>query len=154
MSAGSTEVPSFRQTTLGDAPAILDLLEAAFERWPAFDISVPALEHLLWKMQPPGIEPNHTVGEIDGQIIVLELRWMGPATLDGREVITNDGVDMAVHPDFQSRGFSRLINDAPSRTPDVIEGRELSCEIVRLDVGRRGRSDDADRLGDRRQRPS
>jgi hypothetical protein len=110
-------VPSFRQATLGDAPAILELLEASFERWPGFDIPVPAMDHLLWKMQPPGIEPNHTVGEVDGQIVALELRWMGPALLDGREVVTNDGVDMAVHPDWQGRRFSRLINDAPSRLP-------------------------------------
>jgi len=110
--------PSFRQASIEDAPAILALLEAAFvEGWPDFDITVPALDHLLWKMQPPGIETNHTVGEIDGQIIALELRWMGPALLDGRELITNDGVDSAVHPDFQGRGYSRIINDAPSRLP-------------------------------------
>ena len=113
MSADGSESRSFRQATLDDAPAMLAVLEAAFERWPAFDISVPALEHLLWKMQPPGIEPNHTVGEIDGEIIALELRWMGKALLDGREVMTNDGADMAVHPNFQGRGFSRRINEAP-----------------------------------------
>ena len=119
MSADGSESLSFRQATLDDAPAMLAVLEAAFERWPAFDISVPALEHLLWKMQPPGIEPNHTVGEIDGEIIALELRWMGKALLDGREVMTNDGADMAVHPNFQGRGFSRRINEAPSRTPQA-----------------------------------
>ena len=57
----TSEEPTFRRATVEDAPAMAEVMEIAFGRWPAFDIPVTAVEHLQWKMQPPGgIPANHT----------------------------------------------------------------------------------------------
>jgi hypothetical protein len=40
-----------RNATRADEPAMLEFLFGAFQRWPAFQIEVPAIEHLRWKMQ-------------------------------------------------------------------------------------------------------
>ena len=62
------EQPAFRRATVEDAPAILAVIEAAFDSWPSFEIPVSRLEHLQWKMQPPvDIEPGHTLAQDVGR---------------------------------------------------------------------------------------
>ncbi len=113
MSSEDSTTPTFRAATLDDAPDILQTLEAAFGRWPDFDLEVTPLEHLRWKMQPPdGLQPNNTVGLVGSEVIAVELRWMSLAQLGDREVVTNDGMDQAVDPRYQGRGYSRQLNDA------------------------------------------
>ena len=95
---------------------MLGVIEAAFDRWPPFDLGVPALDHLLWKMQPPGDLPvRHTVGVIDGQIMATALRWMAEAEVDGQILIVNDGANIAIDPAYQGRGFSRMMNQSEIR---------------------------------------
>lgn len=98
--------PEFRLATTADVPEMLGLFEAAFGEWPAADLSVSPLEHLKWKMElAPGVPATHPVGLIDGWIVAAVLRWGAPAKLGDRECFTNTGADLAVHPDFQGRGF-------------------------------------------------
>lgn len=139
MTSDDSNTPTYRAATLDDAPGILRTLEAAFGHWPDFDLEVPALEHLRWKMQPPdGLTPNNTVGLIGDEVMAVELRWMSLTQLGDREVATNDGMDQAVDPRYQGRGYSRALNDAkaalqqmgelgidtPSRNERVLNSRQ------------------------------
>ena len=64
-----------RNATRADDPAMLELLFGAFQRWPAFQIEVPAIEHLRWKMQSRPLAPRHQwVAETDGRIVAMMLR--------------------------------------------------------------------------------
>ncbi len=107
--ADGAETPMFRLATLDDAPEMLRVLEAAFERWPEFDIDVTPLAHLQWKMSSPvdGLLP-HTVGTLDGQVIAAAIRWASYVHVDGRVLSTSSGADQAIHPDYQGRGFAAL----------------------------------------------
>lgn len=115
MTSEDSRRPTYRAATLEDAPGILRALEAAFGHWPDFDLEVSPLEHLRWKMQPPdGLQPNNTVGVLGDEVVAVELRWMSLTRLGDREVVTNDGMDHAIHPRFQGRGYSQQLNDANS----------------------------------------
>ena len=64
-----------RLATLEDVPAMLAVLEAAFPRWPAFDLQATAAEHLRWKLSPPeGVPASSVVGLLDGEIVALVIR--------------------------------------------------------------------------------
>lgn len=133
-----TNAPNFRVGTPDDAPEMLQVILAAFGTWPAFDIAVPPLDHLRWKLDPPdGLEPQHTVGELDGRLVAVELRWVSRAQIYGREIVTNDGADKAIIPAFQGLGLSRMMDaaqrqigqdgdlgiDTPSRNVRVLASR-------------------------------
>lgn len=112
--AGSpdSDEPTIRDATLDDAPAILEVIEAAYERWPPVEVSVTPLAHLRWKMSPPGGIPlHHTIVEVGERTAAVELRWVCHVLIGGGEYMAEIGADLAVHPDFRGRGLSRLIKD-------------------------------------------
>lgn len=114
----ASEVPAFRRATVADAPAILEVIEAAFDEWPSFEIPVSRLKHLEWKMQPPvEIEPGHTLGEIDGRVMCVELRWLSDCYVGGEVWLGNVGADKSIRPEYQGRGFNRALNTADVRLP-------------------------------------
>ena len=86
--------PAFRRGDVQDAPGILRVLDSAFPSWPPFEIDVPALDHLRWKMTPPpGLPRNtHAIVEIDGEIVAVQLRWPTHAHLRGEELPSEVGV--------------------------------------------------------------
>lgn len=101
-----------RNATAEDLPAILHVLETAFERWPAVELDRPPLEHLAWKMSGAGFGPDaHGVVEYEGKVIACKLRWFARVWLSGTERITDVGADQAALPEFQGRGIGRLSND-------------------------------------------
>lgn len=133
-----------RCAELADAPAILNVVQAAFPAWPLVPIDVDPLEHLEWKMTPPGGDVRyHTVVTLDGDVVASKLRWVGRAQLRGDEYATASGADFAVKPAYQGRGLGRMIVDW-ERTGDRARGElafDLAAtnEIIRNSLGRKGK---------------
>ena len=104
--------PEFRLATAEDAPEILRVMEAAFERWPSPEISVPAVEHLRWKMAlAPGVPATHAVGLLDGRIVAAVLRWGAPVKVGALQGLANGGADLAIDPDYQGRRIGKPLAD-------------------------------------------
>ena len=101
---------SFREATLDDVTAMVSVLEAAFSRWPDFEIEVTAAEHLRWKMCPPGdLMAASVVGLVDGAIVTVATRWAAMATLGGEDCAVDSGADLAIPPEMQGRGYGRQL---------------------------------------------
>jgi hypothetical protein len=114
--------PKVRNASEADQPELVKLLLRAFRRWPAFEIQVPALEHLRWKMRSVGITArDHFVAEIDGRIVAMMLRIVRRVRLQGRDCLGRDGVDAAVDPGCQGRGLFGAIDDCAEESPRTAE---------------------------------
>jgi hypothetical protein len=118
--AMSEEVPeaTIRIAREDDWPQIVELLLRVFRRWPTFQLDVPPLEHLRWKMRSDPIAARHQwVTEIDGQIAATLLRVVKSVRIKGRDFPLRDNVDVVVDPRHQKRGLyiamSRHAWDSP-----------------------------------------
>lgn len=111
MASNHDAQPVFRRGTVDDADGLLHVIEAAFPQWPPFEIDVPRIDHLRWKMTPPAPLPRdtHAIVELDGTIVATQLRWPTRAHVRGEEVPSEVGGDLAVHPSARGLGLSRLI---------------------------------------------
>jgi hypothetical protein len=105
-----------------DEAQIVELLSRAFRRWPQFEIPVPAVEHLRWKMRSdPVAGRHHWVGEIDERIVVVLLRIIRRIRVKGRDCLARDGVDAAVDPDRQEHRLYSSMVDASKTRPQYFE---------------------------------
>jgi GNAT superfamily N-acetyltransferase len=105
-----------------DQAQIVELLSRAFRRWPKFEIPVPALEHLRWKMRSDPVAPRHQwIGELDGRIVVTLLRVIRRIRVRGRDCLIRDGVDAAVDPDYQDQGLYSAMVDESKERPQYFE---------------------------------
>jgi len=106
--------PIVRTATLQDAPQILEVLFAAFERWPLFDLDVSPLAHLMWKLETatgdPG--PQHLVAIVDGTVAGVLLAWPGEAKAGSRLLASYNPTDIAVAPRYRGRSISKLLIEA------------------------------------------
>jgi GNAT superfamily N-acetyltransferase len=95
----------------GDEQGILDLLTAAFGRWPAVDIDVPPIDHLRWKLtsDPLALKSHYVAVANDGRIIGVQIIIVQHLKYGDRMLLADTCTDYAVHPDFQGRGLSREI---------------------------------------------
>ena len=102
--------PTFRPLAPGDAEAVLEVLDAAFERgWPNIPLSASPLEHLQWKIEcPQPVPASSSVAEVDGRIIGYSGVVARDAWVRGRRMPGRSGGDSAIHPDFQGQGILRL----------------------------------------------
>jgi len=108
---------------------MLAVIEAAYGTWPGFDLTVPAIEHLRWKMAPgDGLHPKHIVILIEDQIVVSRLRWQNHIQIGGHTYLNETGADLAVHPEFQGRGLARLMVD--TWTPEFLADPKASLGMV------------------------
>ena len=100
-----------------DEAQIVELLSRAFHRWPRFEIPVPAIEHLRWKLRSdPVAGRHHWVGETDDRIVVVLLRIIRRIRVKGRDCLARDGVDAAVDPDCQEhRLYSSMVDESKER---------------------------------------
>jgi len=111
-----------RNAREADEPEMLELLFRAFQRWPAFEIQVPPLEHLRWKMRSDPIAARHRwVAEIDGRIVAMMLRIVRRVRVKGRDHLTRDGVDVAVDPRHQGLGLYGAMLDHAHESPQDAE---------------------------------
>ncbi len=108
----ATTDPLFRDATVEDALAMLEVIGAAFARWPPVDVAVPPIEHLRWKMSPPGDIPlHHVIVFVEGRPAADQSRWVCRLQVGANDYIGDTPADLAVHPAFQGQGFSRLIKE-------------------------------------------
>ncbi|MDA0351908.1 MAG: hypothetical protein O3A10_06820 [Chloroflexi bacterium] len=143
------EAPVFRKATLEDAPGILRVLEAAFSRWPGFELAgTTPLEHLRWKLTelkadtPSG---NHVV-TVGGEIVGTRLHWYAPVRVAGLEYDCDGGADVAVHPAWQGRQIGKILVaerdrvaaqarqiqiGTPSRSPQLLHLNDIPDHILR-----------------------
>jgi len=89
-----------------DDEAIVELLEAAFRRWPKIDAGVAPVDHLRWKKlcDPEGDDYN-CVAETEGRIVGTQFFWIQDLKVGDGTLRSAQGVDFYVHPDYQGRGI-------------------------------------------------
>ena len=79
---------TIRNAREADWPQMVDLLFRAFHRWPAFELSVPPLEHLRWKARSDPMTPRHQwVTEVDGRIVAMIVRIIRRVRVRGEDYI-------------------------------------------------------------------
>ena len=137
-----------RNASEPDQPKMLELLLRAFRRWPEFEIPVPALEHLRWKLRSDPIAARHQwVTEIDQRIAAMALRIFPRVRVRGRDYLARHDVDAAVDPDYQGRGLYRAILDHVFASP---RDREFSLTFwfsTNPKTRRLGRAEDGEPFG-------
>ena len=107
-----------RTASEGEEPEMLDLLLRAFQRWPAFEVQVPAVEHLRWKMRSDPISCQHQwVGEVEGRIAGIILRVVRRIRVKGRDCLAREGVDAAIDPRFEDQRLYTAIVDHVRESP-------------------------------------
>ena len=119
-----------RNADEADVPQMVEVLLRAFRGWPAFEIEVPAVEHLRWKMRSDPMAPrNQWVTEVDGRIAGLSLAIVRRVRMRGQDYLVRDGVDAAVDPGYQGRRLYSSMADELESTPQTAEF-DLGCGYV------------------------
>lgn len=99
---------------------MLQVLQAAFGRWPKTDISVAAIDHLQWKRESdPEAEAYHCVAELEGRIVGVQLYIVQDVTVRGDVLRIAQGADFCVHPDYRGRGVRRAMYEHSFTTVEV-----------------------------------
>jgi GNAT superfamily N-acetyltransferase len=94
----------------GDDEALLELLRAAFGEWPHVEIQVDPLDHLRWKLDGPGgAKGLHRITEVDGRLASSTFCVVQWVKARDRMLLSLQGTDSCVHPDFQQRGLLERI---------------------------------------------
>ncbi len=89
----------------GDEEAMLACLNDAFGAWPRIEISVPAVEHLRWKLHMhPRATESHIIAHIGERIIAVRPLWAHNIQIDGRLFLARQAVDRGVVQDYQKAG--------------------------------------------------
>jgi hypothetical protein len=110
---------SRRPHRAGDDAALLELLRAAFGRWPKVEIQVDAIDHLRWKLSSTPDSPGlHRITEVDGEIASSVFCWVQRVKVRDRLLRNIQGTDRAVHPDLQRRGLAEEITRWRREHPD------------------------------------
>ena len=95
--------------TPADQAASLSVIRAAFGRWPSFELPVPAIDHLRWKLSGP--YPRDTgyvrLTEKHGRLAGFAHAPRQDMFVCGRRRIGLGGGDTSMHPDFQGQGLYR-----------------------------------------------
>jgi GNAT superfamily N-acetyltransferase len=100
---------TYRWFREGDEPALLELLQAAFGRWPGVDVPCEPIEHLRWKLAVPNGATACCVAVRGGEIIAAQICAFQHFLLHGREVTALRGWDTATHPHYQRLGLMQKL---------------------------------------------
>ncbi len=93
----------------GDESGVLDLLQAAFGKWPSDLEGVDPAEFFRWKMACPFGPPISIVAEAEGRVVGFSATMPWRLRAQGQILATMRGVDLAVHPSYRRRGVSLAI---------------------------------------------
>lgn len=107
----------------GDEEGILRVLNAAFDRWPKGEISVPPIDHLRWKLRSHEVAlRRHKVAEIDSNVIAASMRIVRHVKLGGRTLLADTGTDAAVDPACRNLGIMTKVSEfGVGQTPAVFD---------------------------------
>ena len=129
----------------GDDERLLPLLEAAFDGWPAVETTVPALEHLRWKLRSrPEALGYHFVAEQDRRMVGLRAFLLQRVLIGGRSFSARQEVDTCVHPDEQHKGVMSAMVSASADGIDRAFDLSFSILSGRPAMKRLNESDDED----------
>jgi len=94
----------------GDEEQIVELLEIVFEGWPHFDLGCSPLDHWIWKFKDNPLHMNLIIlAEAGGKIIGCDHAFITRIKVGERVLLSRQGVDAAVHPDFRGIGvYSKM----------------------------------------------
>ncbi len=96
----------------GDEERVVRLLVAAFGTWPRGEITVPAAEHLRWKLSShPAAGPLCVVTEDEGLVVGWQGYWLQDVKLDDHELLSRQAVDFAVDPGYQRMGIKLAMRE-------------------------------------------
>jgi GNAT superfamily N-acetyltransferase len=95
----------------GDEREIVELLDLVFEGWPKFDLNHTSLEHWEWKfLDNPRVLNIDIKAVSDGKIVGC-YHGVDMRVKIGEDLVhVNNGVDVAVHPDYRKLGIYRKMN--------------------------------------------
>jgi hypothetical protein len=87
--------------------AALSVIEAAFGPWPSFELPVPAIDHLRWKLAGPypGDAGYVRLTEKSGRLAGFAHAPRQDIIVSGRRLRGVGGGDTSTHPDFQGQGL-------------------------------------------------
>jgi hypothetical protein len=131
------DAATLSNATLGQ---MLEVLTVAFGRWPAFDLPVPPIEHLRWKLEgPPGVLTTASLVELDGRLASMSttVRFL-TRVLDETQLFEAGG-DTATHPDFERRGMYAQRVAFEEQTIDTWVDGSLSVSLNPTVLNRRSR---------------
>ena len=103
----------FRPFRPEDVDGILELFLTAFgNRWPNLPLRVSPRDHLEWKLSSPDAQREQVhVLEINGRISLFGTKVLRTVWVKGRNLPWKTRGDVAVHPDLQGRGLTRVGRD-------------------------------------------
>jgi hypothetical protein len=103
-----------------DEPRVLELLQAAFGRWPRDVRSVTPEEFFRWKHRAgPFGGSKLVVAEADGALVGCHAYMPWLLTAGASQLLTLRGVDLAVHPAYRRLGVSMAMRGAARFPEDV-----------------------------------
>ena len=96
----------------GDEENIVDLLNLVFHEWPHFDLACTSSDHWKWKyLDNPNELKIIAIAELDERIIGCWHRIPQKIKFGDQIIYATQGVDVAVHPDFQGKGISTKLRE-------------------------------------------
>ena len=121
----------------GDEEGLLEMLTAAFGRWPGVDIDVPVIDHFRWKLLSRGAQSWHQLVTIDGRIAGARLHIPQRIKVGDRILRSVQPVDTAVHPNYRNQGvmdrLRRVEHAQLAATTDLrFNVRSANTAITRL----------------------
>jgi len=89
----------------GDEQRIVEFLER-YTGWPAATVEVPKVDHWRWKFlsSPVGF-PLVCIAEGGGEILSHCASMPTLISVDGKEVLASQGVDLCTHPQYRGQGL-------------------------------------------------
>jgi GNAT superfamily N-acetyltransferase len=103
-----------------DEPRVLELLQAAFGRWPSDIEGVAPSEFFRWKHGACPFGPSTLlVAETDGAVVGVHAHMPWRLRAGGQILSTMRRVDLAVHPSYRRLGVSMAIRAAASFPEDI-----------------------------------
>jgi predicted N-acetyltransferase YhbS len=112
-----------------DDAGIVEVLRAAFGRWPKIDAGVPAIDHLRWKKSndPESAEYN-CVAIADGRIVGAQAYWIQDVKIGARILRDAQGIDFCVHPDYQGHGIRTAMKKLAYETVELTTEFAISVD--------------------------
>lgn len=107
---GASEPAKIRRYREGDEDQIVEVVGTGFGGWPWFQLSVPAVEHLAWRLEGP--KPNkdrHWLAVLDSRIVSVVVETELDVKVRGTTCSLSIQGAVATLPAYQGRGiFSQL----------------------------------------------